>query len=334
MHAFSANRRRLLALGAALAASPLGERIALASTAPEPAAELAGVTLRVATYKGGWPPLLAAAGLADTPYKIEWHELNNGLLHIEAINADALDIGSGSEIPAVFAARRKASVKFIARTREDLNNQVTLARKDTPIQHIAELKGKRVGYVRATTSHYFLYRQLTEAGLSFDDIHAVNLAPADGLSAFDRGDLDAWAIYGYNGQLARNRYGARELATGKGYLSGNFPIYANPRALDDARRRAAIGDLLVRLRHAYAWANPHFVEYARAQSAETRVPAGDLVAMFNRRSDDYSLLQVTPDVIAGHQEVADAFARIGVLDGPANVAPFWDASFAPIIQSA
>jgi sulfonate transport system substrate-binding protein len=50
-----------------------------------------------------------------------------------------------------------------------------------------------VAYVRATTSHYFLYRQSTEAGLSFDDIRAVNLAPSDGLSAFAGGDIDAWA---------------------------------------------------------------------------------------------------------------------------------------------
>jgi sulfonate transport system substrate-binding protein len=65
-----------------------------------------------------------------------------------------------------------------------------------------------------------------------------------------------------------------------------------------------------------------------------RGPVDDLVAMFNRRSDDFGLLAVTPDVISGHQEVANVFAHIGVLDGPTNVAPFWDASFTPIIQSA
>jgi sulfonate transport system substrate-binding protein len=146
----SVARRRLLFAGAALAASPVIARAALA--APAANTDLAGTTLRVATYKGGWRALLQAAGLSDTPYRIEWRELNNGVLHIEALNADALDIGSGSEIPTVFAARQKASVRFISRTREDLNNQVTLARKDTPIRSIADLKGKRVGYVRATSS--------------------------------------------------------------------------------------------------------------------------------------------------------------------------------------
>lgn len=312
------------AIGASL---PFAANAAPSAAPAETATDLSGLTLRVAVYKGGWRPLLQASGEADTPYRIDWRELNNGVLHVEALNGDALDIGSGSEIPATFAARQKANVRFIAASHEDLNNQVTLARKDAPIQKIADLKGKRVGYVRATTAHYFLSRQLAEAGLGFDDIQAVNLTPADGLSAFARGDLDAWAIYGYNGQIARTRYGARPLKTGKGYLSGNFPVYANPRAIDDPRRHAAITDYLLRVQRAYAWANRNYLACAKAQSAETRVPVGDLVELFNGRSDDYALGPVTETIVRSHQEVADTFQRLGVLDGPANVAPFWDRSF-------
>ncbi|RDI22773.1 sulfonate transport system substrate-binding protein [Pseudacidovorax intermedius] len=289
--------------------------------------DLAGVTLRVGTYKGNWRALLDAAGLQQAPYRIDWRELNNGVLHIEAINGDALDLGSGSEIPPVFAARQKANLKLVAAIHEDLNNQVTVARKDAPIQSIAELKGKRVGYVRATTAHYFLAKQLAEAGLSFNDIQAVNLSPADGLSAFARGDLDAWAIYGYNGQIARLQHGARVLKTGVGYLSGNFPVYANPRSLEDARRRAAIGDFLQRLQRAYAWVNGNFLAYARTQSAETRIPVGDIVELFNRRSDDYALVGVSDAAVRSHQDVADTFLRLGVLDGPADVRPLWDRRF-------
>lgn len=298
------------------------------------ALDLSKSSLRIATYKGNWRALLLAAQMTDTPYAIDWRDLNSGVLHIEAINGDALDVGSGSEIPAVFAARQRAAVRFIAVVREDLNNQVTLARKDSAIHAIADLKGKRVGYVRATTAHYFLQKQLAEAGLSFRDIDAINLSPADGLSAFDRGDLDAWAIYGYNGQLARTRYGARVLKTGKGYLSGNFPIYANPRAIADPLRRAAISDFLLRLRTAYAWANENYLAYARAQAAETRVPVGDLIELFNNRSEDFALRPVDAGVIRGHQDVADTFAAIGVLDGPADVAPLWDRSFDQVLRMA
>ena len=327
-HSSDAWSRRTWLQGVAATAIGAGLPLVAQAAAPAaPATDLSGLTLRVAVYKGVWRALLQAAGEADAPYKIDWRELNNGVLHIEAINGDALDIGSGSEIPATFAARQKANVRFIAASHEDLNNQVTLARKDAAIRKIADLKGKRVGYVRATTAHYYLSKQLAEAGLGLDDIQAVNLTPADGLSAFARGDLDAWAIYGYNGQIARTQYGARTIKTGKGYLSGNFPVYANPRAIDDPRRHAAITDYLLRVQRAYAWANRNYLAYAKAQSAETRVPVGDLVELFNGRSDDYALGPVTETIVRSHQEVADTFQRLGVLDGPANVAPFWDRSF-------
>lgn len=314
---FRTTRRRLLQAAA----------LAPAAVLAAPNDDLAGVTLRVGTYKGNWRALLDAAGLQQAPYRIDWRELNNGVLHIEAINGDALDLGSGSEIPPVFAARQKAQLKLVAAIHEDLNNQVTVARKDAPIQSIADLKGKRVGYVRATTAHYFLAKQLAEAGLSFNDIQAVNLSPADGLSAFARGDLDAWAIYGYNGQIARLQHGARVIKTGVGYLSGNFPVYANPRSLEDARRRAAISDFLLRLQRAYAWVNGNFLAYARTQSAETRIAVGDIVELFNRRSHDYSLVPVSDAAVRSHQDVADTFLRLGVLDGPADVRPLWDRRF-------
>ncbi|WP_213954420.1 ABC transporter substrate-binding protein [Variovorax sp. dw_954] len=332
MNIASFNRREWLQAAAAFGAAGLGATASRAAPSQQ-RQDLSGVTLRVGTYKGLWRPLLTASGQADTPYKIDWRELNNGVLHIEAINGDALDLGSGSEIPAVFAARQKAHVRFVAVTHEDLNNQATLARTDAPIKSIADFKGKRIGYVRATTSHYYLAKQLAEVGLSFNDITPVSLTPADGLSAFARGDLDAWAIYGYNGQLARTQYGARTIKTGVGYLSGNFPIYANPRTLDDAPRRAAIADLLQRLQRSFAWINSNYLAYARAQSAETRVPVGDIVELFNGRSGDYSLAAIDDSVIRSHQDVADTFQKLGVLDGPANVRPLWDRSFETLLRA-
>ena len=323
-----AGRRALLAAG--LASATLGSGPLAAAVAGK-GADLAGVTLRVGTYKGNWRALLAAAQLPATPYSVDWRELNNGTLHIEAIAADALDLGFGSEIPALFAARQQASVRFVALVREDLNNLVTVARGATPIRAVADLKGRRVGYARGTIAHYFLSRQLAEAGLTMSDIVSAHLAPADALQAFVRGDIDAWAIWGYNGQLARLQHGGRVVKTANGYASGNFPIFANPQALADARREAAIGDFLLRLRRAYLWANTHYLDFAKAQSAETRVAVGDLVELWNQRSTDYALLPASAQAAAAHQQVADVFLQAGVLDAPTRVAPFWDNRYAALL---
>ncbi len=322
--------RRRTVLGAGAAMLPLGTAaIAAQATAPSP--DLSGVVLRIGTYKGNWRALFAAAGQPAPPYSIEWRELNNGTLHLEAINADALDVGFGSEVSALFAARQQAHVRFIAAVREDLNNLVTVARGATPIRRIADLKGKRVGYSRGTIAHYFLSRQLAEAGLSMNDIQSAHLAPADGLQAFVRGDIDAWSIWGYNGQLARLKHDGRVVKTAFGYASGNFPVFANPKAMANARREAAIGDFLLRLRRAYLWANSHYLDFARAQSAETRVAVGDLVELWNGRSTDYVVLPAGPQTVAAHQQVADVFLQAGVLDGPARVAQLWDARYAALL---
>lgn len=316
--------RRRLVLTAGLAA--------WAGTAHAHAAtNLAGVTLRVGTYKGNWRALLAAAGLPPPPYQVAWRELNNGTLHVEAIQANALDLGFGSEVPALFAARQQAPVRFIAVVREDLNNLVTVARGATPIRSVADLKGRRVGYARGTIAHYFLSRQLAAAGLSLSDIQSAHLAPADALQAFARGDIDAWAIWGYNGQLARLQHGGRVVKTADGFASGNFPVFANPKALADPAREAAIGDFLLRLRRAYLWANRNYLDFARAQNAETRVAVGDLIELWNQRSTDYAVLPPSPQTVAAHQQVADVFLQAGVLDAPTKVAPFWDARYTPLL---
>ena len=289
--------------------------------------ELSKVTLRIATYKGGWLTLLKAAGLDNTPYQIEWKEFNSGVQHIEAINAGALDLGSGSEIPAVFAARTLGRVRVVAISKGDLNNQAVFAQKDSNIKTIADLKGKRVGYVRATTTHYYLHKMLVEAGMTLADVQLVSLSPSDGLAAFARGDLDAWAIYGYNGQLARTKFGARIIKTSKGYLSGNFLVYGNVDSWSNEARKAALGDLLQRVQKATAWSMANAVPWAKAQSAETRVPLDAILQIFANRSHDDRILPIVDADIASHQAVADVFSSIGVLDAPVKVAPLWDKTF-------
>lgn len=314
------NGLRSILRRATLVAAALG---ALTTAAIAQTPDLSKVTINVAFYKGLHKTLLEAAGLADTPYKIEWKEFNSGVQHIEGINAGSLDLGSGSEIPAVFAAQSGAKVKIFAVYHEDLNNQGLFVKKDSPIKTIADLKGKRVAFTRGTTSHYYLYKFLKEAGLSFDDIVPSLLAPTDGLAAFAKGDVDAWAVWGFNGQIARQQFGARTLKTAVGTLSGNFLIYGSPAALEDAGKKAAISDFLVRLQRAYAWSNKNYPAYAEAQSKDTRVKVEDILELFNTRSQNYSLEATFDAAVKSHQDVADTFLELKLLDKKTDVSPLW-----------
>lgn len=318
---FRFTRRGVLAAGAALAAC-----------SPRPAAKAGPITLRVAGYRGLSQTVLQAAGLEDTPYRIAWSEFAGGNLITEAIDAGAVDIGGMSEIPPIFVAGRPTRLRIVAVQRANVNDQVTLVPKGSAIRSAAELKGKRVGYVRATTSQYFLSRLLAEHRLGFADIEAVALSPQDGLSAFTQGALDAWVIYGVQGNLARARLGARVLATGLGRLSGNFVYAALDDAVADPLRRAAMVDHLQRLKTAYGWAESHPEAWAQAQSAATGVPTETYLAIDRERSAPTRLGPVDEAAIVSQQQVADTFAEMKAIPAKVDVRPLWSTAISDQIK--
>ena len=284
------------------------------------------VTIRMSQFKAGDAMVLRLAGQADTPYHVEWSEFASGNQMLEAVNAGAIDLAYGSEIPPIFGALTGAQVKVVGVIRGDINEQVVLLPAGSKIASLADLRGKRVGYVRATTTHYYLLRMLASVGLKWSDITPVNLSPADGAAAFRAGALDAWAIYGYSVPLAVNA-GASVLTTARGFLSGNYLNIAAPATLADPARRAAMVDLLVRIGRAYAWIDGHHAEYAQAEAAALNVPKAAIRSLVDHVSQPRRLTAPTDADVASQQQVADTFAAAGVLPRAVDVTPMWDRAF-------
>lgn len=278
--------------------------------------------------------LFAAAGIKPD-FPISYADFDSGHLVVEALNSGALDFGGMSEIPPVFAAAStQQSFRQIAVYHGDVNNQVLLVPRGSTIATLADLKGKRVGYVRATTTQYFLIRMLQSAGLSWSDIEPVAMTVADGAAAFGHGGLDAWAIYGFPIQRAISNDGARILRTALGFLSGNYIVTAHKDAMADPRRANWIGQYLGLTRKAYAWAAANQDAWAKIVAGEIGVPVAFVQDQFRRKSDSYELRPVTSQAIQSQQEVADVFAAAGLLPRRVDVAPLWDSRFNSVIKEA
>lgn len=325
---FAIDRRHLLLGGGALAALTL--------TACGRGVGGARDTLRAATYGKGESDtriLLRLAGLRPDGFDLSYAEFQSGQLVIEALNGGSLDVGGMSEIPPVFAlASAVQSFKQVAVLRGDVNNQVVLLPKGSRIASLADLKGKRVGYVRATTSQYFLIRMLQSVGLGWGDITPVALGVSDGASAFSAGALDAWAIYGYPIQRAIATEGARVLATAKGFLSGNYIVAAHVDALADPAKARRVGDYLRLLRQGYAWATSHEAQWAQAVATSVGVPVAYIRDQFAQKSAGYALLPVTPAAIASQQGVADLFAEQKLIPRRVDVRPLWDDRYTALLS--
>jgi len=294
-------------------------------------------TLRIAVIgKGATDTRLLFPAAGITPdFPITYSEFESGHLAVEALNSGAIDLAGMSEIPPVFAlASSVQSFVQIAVEHGDVNNQVVLVPKGSPIRILADLKGKRVGYVRATTAQYYLIRMLQSAGLKWSDINPVAMTVADGAAAFAQGSLDAWAIYGYPIERAIATEGAQILKTALGFLSGNYLLTAHKDAVSDPVRADLIRRFLRLQRKAFAWSAANEAQWAPIVAKAIGVPVEYVRAQFARESDPYQLRPVTDEAIRSQQSVADVFADAGLIPHRVDVRPLWDTRFNPVVQEA
>ncbi|MFM0455471.1 ABC transporter substrate-binding protein [Paraburkholderia nemoris] len=329
------NRRNILAMSAAGSAGLLLGTRPLASLGAV-AKDLSRVELRVARnrfFPANLSDLWERAGVGNFPYKIKYAEFLTTASAVEAMNADALDVGLASEPAAAFASASGAQVKLISSGRLDDNAQAILIPSGSPIKTISDLRGKRVCYVRAVSSHYILLKVLEKNNLSWSDVKPVPLSPADGQAAFLSGYVDAWVMYGHAIPFNVMTYGAKVLSYGKGYESGFQMTIANPLAIADPLRREALADYLIRVRHGYAWANANPREYAKLWSDISGVKYDVILRLVENASGPLEILPITPDAQSALQEVADTFTKAGELKSRANTLPIWDLTFDKVLKN-
>src|SRR3974390_41482 len=141
--------------------------------------------------------VLKAKGLLETEFAkdgigIRWVQALGSNKALEFLNAGSIDFGSTPRSAALLGKINGNPIKSIyVYSRPEWTALVT--RKDTSINKIEDLKGKRVAVTRGTDPHIFLVRALLSVGLSEKDIHEVLLQHPDGKTALIRGDVDAWA---------------------------------------------------------------------------------------------------------------------------------------------
>src|SRR5271168_2977437 len=105
---------------------------------------------------------------------IRWVQSLGSNKALEFLNAGSIDFGSTAGSAALLARINGNPIKSIyVFSRPEWTALVT--RKDSPINKIEELKGKRVAVTRGTEPHIFLVRALLSVGMTEQDISEVLL---------------------------------------------------------------------------------------------------------------------------------------------------------------
>jgi sulfonate transport system substrate-binding protein len=130
--------------------------------------------------------------LSQDRVKVQWILSQGSNKALEFLNSRSIDFGSTAGAAALIGKANGNPIKSIyVYSKPEWTALVT--RSDSPIQTVADLKGKRVAATRGTDPYIFLLRSLNKFGLSEGDIELVQLQHADGRAALEQGDVDAWA---------------------------------------------------------------------------------------------------------------------------------------------
>ncbi|WP_437339727.1 aliphatic sulfonate ABC transporter substrate-binding protein [Mycobacterium colombiense] len=125
-------------------------------------------------------------------YNVTWVLSQGSNKANEGLRSKALDFGSTGGSPALLARANGTPIKTVDVYAKGEWTALVVA-KNSPINSVADLKGKKVAVTKGTDPYFFLLQSLATAGLSPADIEIVNLQHADGKTALERGDVDAWS---------------------------------------------------------------------------------------------------------------------------------------------
>jgi sulfonate transport system substrate-binding protein len=287
----------------------LPEAIRIGSTAPghlkfilfrnlgllEKEFEAEGIPVELVTFDGGSAASVAlGSGQIDLMYTG-----NNPALRLAASGADVITVGLSSWNP--------------------LNETVVIARADSDIDSIDDLKGRNVAYLSGTVRHSNFSKALETVGLTTQDVESFNFDIETAGPALARGDVDAIVESRSTVQTLIDQGLAKlvyQAPSGPGWVSP-FPITVNgefARQYPEVLARILAVDI-----QTAAWADAHPEETIRIFAEETGRPEDAVRATFPE-DRFYQAPEITQAAIDSLKEEEAFMSANGLLEGAVD----WD----------
>jgi aliphatic sulfonates family ABC transporter substrate-binding protein len=161
--------------------------------------------------------LFEKAGLAPTYVKFV-----AGAPMIAAAQSQTIDVAAVGSVPFLIGLSQGVDWVIIGIHSEGAYAEGFVVRKDSGIDTPADLKGKRIGYFRGSTTHYGVMMVLRQVGIRPDQVTLLHLSPAEQLAAMAAKEIDAAMAWEPWMQRMVHEANARIIAT-----EGDIGIYTN-----------------------------------------------------------------------------------------------------------
>lgn len=278
------------------------------------------VTLNIGFQKYGLLPIVKERGDLDKALKakgieIKWVEFPAGPQLLEGLNVGSVSFGEAGEAPPIFAQAANSNLVYVANQPAAPKAEALIVPKNSNIQSVQDLKGKRVVLNKGSNVHYLLLKVLEANHLKLDDIQVVYLPPADARAAFEKGAVDAWVIWDPFFAAAEQQLGAKVLATGENLVS-NHQFYLADRKFAQSHPdvlKAVVNELNTTTQ----WVSSHQNEAAKLLEKPTGLPLNILETSISRMG--FGVKPISNEVAKEQQYVADAFYQQKLIPNQINI---------------
>lgn len=277
-------------------------------------------TLNIGFQKYGLLPIVKQRGDLDQALKaqgiqVKWVEFPAGPQLLEGLNVGSVVFGESGEAPPIFAQAASPNLVYVANQPAAPNAEALIVQKNSPIQSIQDLKGKRVALNKGSNVHYLLLKLLEKNQLTLQDIQVVYLPPADARAAFEKGAVDAWVIWDPFFAAAEQQIGARVLATGQNLIS-NHQFYLADRKFAE-QHPEVLKTVVQQLNQTTEWVKTHQDDAARLLEKPTALDFNILKTSISRMG--FGVTPLSSEVIKQQQYVADAFYQQKLIPQPLKI---------------
>jgi sulfonate transport system substrate-binding protein len=296
---------------------------------------LAEQARRLKQLKMGYPEgmtnleVLRTQGLLETRLRpfglsVTWTSFLSASSLIEALSNGTIDFCGGGGTASIFS--QAADHVFVRVAKEKYTapkGQAILVPSDSPIQTLADLKGKKIAFDKGSSAHYVLVRSLAKVGLDFSDIEPLYLTQPEALPRFRRGEIDAWVIWvPYTATQARSAYPGRSIADLESIFGDKASVevptyyYAIPELVRDYPDLLKV--ILEEVNEAGAWAKRQELEAVQRMAAHHEIDPSILETL-QKHSSERAIIPIDDQSLTALQHQANIFRDLNLIPERVNV---------------
>lgn len=233
---------------------------------------------------------------------------------LEFLRGGSIDFGSTAGSAAIVARAGGVPIKAVY-VYSKPEWTALVARKDSGIEQIGDLKGKSVAVTRGTDPHIFLLRALDTKGLPENNVNTVLLQHPDGYRALATRQVDAWA--GLDPHMAKAQV---ETGAVLFYRNQSFNTYGILNVREVFARRYP--DLVKRVLAVYERARIYAIAHPDELAAELVDVAGvspEVAHIQLAERTDLSTPAIGNEHRATFSSTGEVLRRIGVIDASVDI---------------